>query len=1529
MRSTKKRKRFLAFFLACIMILTSSPEGTAVAAEWFQEEQLLAKQNKTQEENESSPSVASVSSDIQELEKTAEEEMSSLEEIPILSEEEAQALASPSLEEREAEKLALVEAELNALEEQGESKDAYAPFLIIDNESEETQEHFLSSEEHTRSSNSEITPRIDQMVLQAQQWLNATYTGRHGYTPVAETGKTGNNVVKGLITALQIELGIAEPTGTFGPTTASLCPTLSTSSPQGNIVKILQYGLYCKGYQPRGTTGKFADGTKSAVMKVQTDAGLEGTGVVDPVLFKAILNTDALVLIANGDPKIRTMQQTLNRNYLAYIGIMPCDGVYGRNTNKALIYALQAEEGMPTSTANGNFGPSTTSLCPTLSPGDSRRNYVLILQYALYCNGYDPGTFDGVYDSEVSAAVSAFQSFMCLPVTGVANMPTIKALLCSSGDTNRAGTACDCSTIITAQTAQTIKANGYQIVGRYLTGTVGGTRSKAITKAEAQIIFDAGLKFFPIYQDGGYYLDYFTSAQGNSDAIKAVKAANQLGLPKGTIIYFAVDFDAYDYQVTSHVLPYFYSLSQRMRALGSPYRIGVYGPRNICTRVCENGYAMSSFVADMSTGYSGNLGYRMPTNWAFDQIKEYTIGSGSGAIAIDKNIASGRDPGVSYLSSYTAVEDTDTSTKVEDTYWADPIDISSGSHVIHQDMLTITGAQSVKFTLSYHSGNLAESEVGTGWYHNFQKQLEIGEESIKLYQTPATYLVYQPSEEPNVYTTSAPGKQNSRLEKQNDGSYRLINGVESIETFDAQGRYIAYETHMGMQIQIQYPSSQTIKIVEPISQDYILLTKNSLGKIISIQDKGGRSASLTYDSNGYLTQIEDVNGNTLTYTYNSEGKILTGTDEEGICYFTNTYDEVGRVISQKDGIANSQPTLFSYDDTSTEGRTIVEVTNRNGKERTNVFNESRQLIEVTDENGNTTSYTYDENGNVTSVTDGEDHTETTTYNAQNQPLVATDKMGNTTTNTYDSNGNVTAITYPNGATATYTYDSSNRMTGMTDIRGLVTTYEYNTQGLLTKKTEGTRVTTYTYENGRIKTITDPLNRVTTNTYNNKGQLIKSVDATGNTTTYTYDEKGKTVSITDALNQVTSFTYNSRDALQTSKDARQNTTTYAYNENGMLTSTTDAKGNTTTYEYDGEDRKVKTTDAAGNITQIGYDDAGRVISETDAKGNTTTYEYDGADHIVKETNALGGVITRTYNANGMVLTETDAAGNTTTYEYNAASLPVKITNAKGGITTYEYNLAGDLIKETDPNGFTQEYTYDSYGNKTSWKDANGNITTYTYDACNNLIQEKNPLNQVTTYTYDASNRLISITDALNHTTSMEYDAVGRVITVEDALGNETETEYDANGNVLAVIDALGNRTETTYDACNLITKETDALGNEKTYTYNAIGLLTKQTDELDQETTYTYDANQQLSSVLDALEGTSTQTYNAMGSILSMTGPTGAGTSYQYDIANRLTQETTPSNGTIQYGYNELNLQSEITNARGQERTYTCCGQAFL
>lgn len=77
------------------------------------------------------------------------------------------------------------------------------------------------------------------------------------------------------------------------------------------------------------------------------------------------------------------------------------------------------------------------------------------------------------------------------------------------------------------------------------------------------------------------------------------------------------------------------------------YEIGVYGPRNICIRTSEAGLTKYSFTANMSTGFSGNLGYPMPKNWAFDQFYEGTIGSGAGKVAIDKDGYSGKDSGAS------------------------------------------------------------------------------------------------------------------------------------------------------------------------------------------------------------------------------------------------------------------------------------------------------------------------------------------------------------------------------------------------------------------------------------------------------------------------------------------------------------------------------------------------------------------------------------------------------------------------------------------------------------------------------------------------------------------------------------------------------------------------------------------------------------------------------------------------------------------------------------------------------------------
>lgn len=509
----------------------------------------------------------------------------------------------------------------------------------------------------------------------AQKWLNSTYSGRSGFVPVKEDGiSAGTLLFKGFVRALQFEiglekLGVSEANGSFGPATFRNCPTIQAGSidTANNFVKLIQHALFCKGYHAGAVTGEYKGKTIDAVLKLKLHAlGFDdGDSSVTPLWFKAILNSDAYICVNRGDPQIRSIQQHLNRNYNSYTGIMPCDGHYSRETNRALIFALQAEEGMSVGVANGNFGPGTTEKCPTIS-AESRVNLVRILQSALYVNGFK-GAINGVYDAGTAANVKSFQSFARLPEIGVASMPTIKALLTSCGDTSRPAKACDCSVRLTYPKALALRQNGYECVGRYLTGFVGSgihRRPKNLTSKELESIFRAGLRVFPIFQDGGWYPEYFADGvtAGERDGRIAVGAAKLINLPLGTIIYFAVDCDLYDYQVSQLIIPYFRGIFSSVCSGGSGYLVGIYGSRNICSRVSDEGYAVSSFVSGMSTGFSGNLGYPLPKHWAFDQfyeLKDRRPSGGrderfvalDGAFDLDKDAYSGRDAGVSGCNS--------------------------------------------------------------------------------------------------------------------------------------------------------------------------------------------------------------------------------------------------------------------------------------------------------------------------------------------------------------------------------------------------------------------------------------------------------------------------------------------------------------------------------------------------------------------------------------------------------------------------------------------------------------------------------------------------------------------------------------------------------------------------------------------------------------------------------------------------------------------------------------------------------------
>jgi peptidoglycan hydrolase-like protein with peptidoglycan-binding domain len=203
---------------------------------------------------------------------------------------------------------------------------------------------------------------------------------------------------------------------------------------------------------------------------------------------------------------------------------------------------------------------------------------------------------------------------------------------------------------LTITKAKALRYAGYKYVGRYLTGNLGRNSPKHLTKKECAAISKAGLRLFPIYQDGGHKVAHFCFKQGMEDARTAVNAAFSLGIPRGATIYFAVDCDPNDEQLSDFVIPYFKGISTVLKKSGAKYCAGVYGTRKTCYKISKAGYAKTSFVGGLSTNFNGNLGHPLPENWAFDQFHELKgidkFRCEEGGFNLDKNAFSGRDHGV-------------------------------------------------------------------------------------------------------------------------------------------------------------------------------------------------------------------------------------------------------------------------------------------------------------------------------------------------------------------------------------------------------------------------------------------------------------------------------------------------------------------------------------------------------------------------------------------------------------------------------------------------------------------------------------------------------------------------------------------------------------------------------------------------------------------------------------------------------------------------------------------------------------------
>ncbi|MDX3315110.1 DUF1906 domain-containing protein [Streptomyces sp. ME08-AFT2] len=495
----------------------------------------------------------------------------------------------------------------------------------------------------------------DAMVLKAQRFVNSVYGSRTG-TTVEESGEADWATMYALTRALQYELDITPTSDSFGPGTLSTLtakyPKLDQDTvPSPDFCRLIQAGLYCKGYDGSDLDGTYGARVQAAVTRLKTDMGVEKAfpgSDLTPKVFKALLTMDAYVVTGSGSDQVRGVQRWLNGRYVNrqdYF-VVASDGQVSGATFKGLLFGIQYELGMADGTANGNFGPGTQGGLKShpVKQGD-QSVWVSLFSAGMVLNRR-PVAFSDSFESPLAAAVRAFQTFVALPSTGDGDFSTWASLLASFGDQARQGQACDGIVKITPARAATLKAAGIKYVGRYLTNPSGKSLpEKAIQPGELQTIAENGLRCFPIYQTTGDDASAFDYAAGRTAGYGAINAALDHGFKNGTRIFFAVDFDAVDDQITANVLPHFKGINEAMADSGNPYEIGVYGSRNVCARVGAAGYSTASFLADMSSGYVGNAGHQLPDDWAYDQFVIRTLGSGDAQLDIDIDIASGRDTG--------------------------------------------------------------------------------------------------------------------------------------------------------------------------------------------------------------------------------------------------------------------------------------------------------------------------------------------------------------------------------------------------------------------------------------------------------------------------------------------------------------------------------------------------------------------------------------------------------------------------------------------------------------------------------------------------------------------------------------------------------------------------------------------------------------------------------------------------------------------------------------------------------------------
>lgn len=677
-------------------------------------------------------------------------------------------------------------------------------------------------------------------------------------------------------------------------------------------------------------------------------------------------------------------------------------------------------------------------------------------------------------------------------------------------------------------------------------------------------------------------------------------------------------------------------------------------------------------------------------------------------------------------------------------------------------------------------------------------------------------------------------------------------------------------------------------------------TYNDAGQPLTETDALGSVTRYAYDTSGNKTAVTDANGHTTAYDYDALGRVTRMTDPLGRVT-AYAYDALNRIVrtTYPDG---------SYEATTWDKLDKAAVRDRNGNFTTFTYDALRHRISQTDALGETTTWTYYPNGLLKSRTDANGHPTTWQRDLEGRITSITDANGATSTFAYDSADRRVRATDALGHSTTYAYDHNDRPIRTTDPNGVITDVVYTSRGWLSFRTirarpdglpsSGDATATFAYNvRGDQTTATDADGVATLNTYDAAGRLAAVDDDLGNTHVYTRDAVGNLLAEADSaagstqLTRLSTYEYDAANQRVRSLDADGQVTEYSYDPNGRLSDTRDPLGNHTSSVFDSEGQLVRSTagtrdgnDAQGAgagadhgrhgtsvaVTNYQYDAAERLVGVTDPDGLTTRYVYDAVGQKIRQDSPDTGTTSYTYDAVGNHTGQTDARGVVTEQHTDAlgrviathypsdASLdtavhydePDAVTGCTGSFPV------GHPTRMLDASGSTI-YCYDARGNVTSVHRVIAGHpydTIYAWTLGNRLAALRYPSGTRVTYRYDAAGRVaavdyqgpadaapVSLVSAVDYlpfgpVTRMAYGTGDQVLlrsydsnyrgTGIEGLGLHLQVERDANGNITGLREGQGHGPLTEryrYDTLQRLTQTIGPYGwfNQQ-YSYDATG-----------------------------------------------------------------------------------------------------------